>query len=79
MQVRVSKWGQSLAVRLPAEIVKKLRLRPGSNIEITVTRPSRRTTKRQRKDAVERLSKLRVKFPEGYVFDREEAHERGKS
>jgi antitoxin MazE len=32
--MRVSKWGNSLAVRLPAALVKALKLREGDQIEI---------------------------------------------
>ncbi|MDN5850949.1 MAG: AbrB/MazE/SpoVT family DNA-binding domain-containing protein, partial [Nitrococcus sp.] len=35
--MRVSKWGNSLAVRLPAAVVEALELKEGDDIEITVT------------------------------------------
>jgi antitoxin MazE len=35
--MRVAKWGNSLAVRLPDAIVKTLKLKSGDEIEIVVT------------------------------------------
>ena len=34
--MQVAKWGNSLAVRLPATVVEALDLKPGDNIEIHV-------------------------------------------
>ena len=34
--MRVAKWGNSLAVRLPAAVVEALGLKPGDNIDIHV-------------------------------------------
>jgi len=77
--MHVSKWGNSLAVRLPAAIVKALELKEGDDIEIRVAGSRElevgRDDSRQR--ALESLRKLRRPFPPGFVFDREEAHERG--
>ncbi len=77
--MQVSKWGNSLAIRLPAAIVKALKLKEGDDIEIRVvgsgTFEVGRDQSRQR--ALETLRKLRRPFPPGFVFDREEAHERG--
>jgi antitoxin MazE len=77
--MQVSKWGNSLAIRLPAAVVKALKLKEGDDIEIQVvgsgTFEVGRDQSRQR--ALETLRKLRRPFPPGFVFDREEAHERG--
>jgi antitoxin MazE len=35
--MQVAKWGNSLAVRLPATVVEALNLKPGDNIDIHVT------------------------------------------
>jgi antitoxin MazE len=35
--MQVSKWGNSLAIRLPAAVVQVLALKEGDEIEITVT------------------------------------------
>jgi antitoxin MazE len=78
MPVRVSKWGNSLAVRLPDMIVKTLKLKSGDEIEI-VLRGLRvfeveRDTSRER--ALARLRALRKPLPKGFRFDRDEANVR---
>jgi antitoxin MazE len=76
--VQVSKWGNSLAVRLPSAVVDALDLKEGDQIEIRIADKRvfevRRDRSRQR--ALARLRKLRRPLPAGFVFDREEAHAR---
>ena len=36
MQVRVSKWGNSLAVRLPKELAEKLALKEGQTVDVSI-------------------------------------------
>jgi antitoxin MazE len=76
--MRVAKWGNSLAVRLPAAVVEALNLKDGDDIEIQVGDGRRFEVKkkRTREQAIAALRKLRRNFPDGFVFDREEAHER---
>jgi antitoxin MazE len=76
--VRVAKWGNSLAVRLPAAVVEALDLKDGDSIEIRVAdgRTFEVKKDRTRELALAGLRKLRRNFPKGFVFDREEAHER---
>jgi antitoxin MazE len=76
--MRVAKWGNSLAVRLPAAVVETLKLKDGDDIEIRVAKGKTFQVKKDRKRelALARLRKLRRNLPEGFVFDREEAHER---
>lgn len=76
--MQVAKWGNSLAVRLPAAVVDALELKEGDRIEIRIAQ--RRTFEvsrdQSRERALARLRKLRRPLPAGFVFDREEAHER---
>jgi antitoxin MazE len=76
--MQVSKWGNSLAVRLPAAVVEALELKEGDDIEIQVAgvRTFSVSRDRSRQRALDRLRKLRRPFPPGFVFDREEANER---
>ncbi len=76
--MRVSKWGNSLAVRLPAAVVEALELKEGDDIEIQVagSRKFEVSRDRSRQQALERLRKLSRPLPPGFVFDREELHER---
>jgi antitoxin MazE len=76
--MRVSKWGNSLAVRLRDTIVKSLKLKSGDEIEI-VLRGERvfeveRDSSRER--ALARLRELRKPLPKGFRFDRNEANAR---
>lgn len=77
--MQVSKWGNSLAVRLPAAVVEALELQEGDDIEIHVIGPrSFEIGKPPSKgDLLARLRKYRGRLPEGFRFDRLEAHERG--
>jgi antitoxin MazE len=76
--MRVAKWGNSLAIRLPAAVVEALQLKDGDEIEIRVAKGKSFELKksRTREQALAALRKLRRNFPDGFVFDREEAHER---
>jgi antitoxin MazE len=76
--MRVAKWGNSLAIRLPAVVVKALELKEGDDVEIQIAgRKNFQVRKdRTREQALAALRKLSRPFPEGFVFDREEAHER---
>lgn len=76
--MQVSKWGNSLAVRLPAAVVDALNLKEGDQIEIRIVDKRAfevgRDESRQR--ALARLRKLRRPLPAGFVIDREEANAR---
>jgi antitoxin MazE len=76
--MQVAKWGNSLAVRLPRAVVKALKLKPGDEIEITVSGARRFDVARDR--AVERalasIRKFRGRMPAGFRFDRVATNER---
>jgi antitoxin MazE len=76
--MRVSKWGNSLAVRLPAAVVEALKLKEGDQIEIRVA--DKRTFEiahdRAKQEALERLRKLQRPMPKGFKFNRAELYER---
>ena len=76
--MQVSKWGNSLAVRLPKAVVKALKLREGDRIEITIAGQRRFEVGRDhsRERALARLKMLQRPLPLGFLFDREEANER---
>jgi antitoxin MazE len=76
--MRVSKWGNSLAVRLPDVIVRALKLKSGDEIEILVTgeRVFHVQRDRGRERALARLRALKKPLPKGFRFDREEANAR---
>jgi antitoxin MazE len=76
--MQVSKWGNSLAIRLPAAIVEALELKVGDDIEIRVAdgRAFEVGRDQSRLRALENLRKLRRPFPPGFVFDRNDIYER---
>ena len=77
--MRVSRWGNSLAVRLPSAIVEALELKEGDHVEIRLggDRVFEVGRDQLRQKALESLRKLARPLPAGFVFDRDEAHERG--
>jgi antitoxin MazE len=76
--MQVAKWGNSLAVRLPAAVVEALDLKEGDQIEIRIAGEREFEVKRDRtkEKALARLRKLRRPLPAGFSFNREEANER---
>jgi antitoxin MazE len=76
--MQVSKWGNSLAVRLPAAVVEALELKEGDEIEIRIAQEREFEVRRDQSKsrALARLRKLRRPLPAGFVFDREEANAR---
>ncbi len=76
--MQVSKWGNSLAVRLPSAVVEALKLREGDEIEIEVAGSRRFEVSRKAspKELLASLRKYRGRLPAGFRFDRLEANER---
>jgi antitoxin MazE len=76
--MRVAKWGNSLAVRLPANIVEALALKEGDEIEIHVAdaRDFGLSRRPGRDELLERLRAFRGRLPDDFKFDREEANAR---
>ena len=75
----VSKWGNSLAVRLPKKLVDELGLKEGDELNVVAAKNGAlevETKEAQRQRALDRLAKLNWTLPEDYKFDRDEANER---
>lgn len=74
--MQVAKWGNSLAVRLPASVVKLLDLREGDEIDIRIAGEREMDVSRRarRAELMARLRGYRGTLPEGFSFDRDEAH-----
>jgi antitoxin MazE len=76
--MQVSKWGNSLALRLPKAVVDALELEEGDHIEIRIAgkRVFEVSRDHSKPKALARLRKLRRPLPPGFVFDREETNAR---
>jgi antitoxin MazE len=76
--MQVSKWGNSLAVRLPSTVVDALNLKEGDQIEIRIAADRVFEVRRDQSKShmLTRLRKLRRPLPPGFVFEREEANAR---
>ena len=77
--MQISKWGNSLALRLPASVVEALGLKEGDDIEIQVAgrRAFEIAKKPGGREVLARLRKFRGRLPADFRFDRLEANERG--
>ncbi len=76
--MQIAKWGNSLAVRLPAAVVEALKLEEGDEIEIQVAgaRAFEINKRPGVRGLLERLRKFRGRLPADFKFDRLEANER---
>ncbi len=76
--MQVSKWGNSLAIRLPTVVVKALKLREGDDIEVIIAdeRVFQLKRKPDREDLLLRLRQFRGKLPEDFKFDRDDVNVR---
>lgn len=76
--MQVAKWGNSLAVRLPAAVVEALELREGDDIEIVVDSPRRFAVRKKpgSEALLERLRTFRGRLPADFRFERDEANAR---
>ena len=76
--MQVAKWGNSLAVRLPASVVDALELKEGDEIEIHVAdeREFGVSRKPGREELLKRLRAFRGRLLADFKFDRDEANAR---
>ncbi len=76
--MQVSKWGNSLAIRLPASVVEALELNAGDDIEVLIAdeRVFRLRKRPDNDSLLKRLRKFRGKLPADFKFDREDANAR---
>ena len=76
--MQVSRWGNSLAVRLPASVTEALDLKEGDDIEIHVAGRNAFEISRKpgAREVLARLRKYRGRLPADFRFDRLEAQAR---
>lgn len=75
--MQIARWGNSLAVRLPAAVVEALELKEGDRIEIQILDARRIEIARtpDRRQLLQRLRHYRGRLPAGFRFGRLEGHE----
>jgi antitoxin MazE len=76
--MQVSKWGNSLAVRIPATVVDAMKLKEGDEVEIHAAggRAFELVKKPGVAEILARLRQFRGRLPADFKFDRLEASER---
>ena len=79
MKMQIGKWGNSLAVRLPREIVERLGLKEGDSIdgallESALSEAKRLLTEQDRQAALEEIRNFRMPLQKDWKVDREEAN-----
>jgi antitoxin MazE len=78
--MKVAKWGNSLAIRLPASVVDVMDLKEGDDIDVRIVGTSTIEVERSKgiEEMLVRLRKYRGLLPKDFKFDRLEAHARGR-
>jgi antitoxin MazE len=76
--MQVAKWGNSLAIRIPAAVAEALDLKPGDEVQVRVEgeRDFALSRKPGREELLARLRAFRGRLPPDFVFDRNRANER---
>ena len=76
--MQVSKWGNSLAIRIPAALVEELGLKEGDDVVVRrAADGALEVTKAPTADELfDRLRRFRGSLPADYKFDREELYDR---
>jgi antitoxin MazE len=75
--MKVTKWGNSLAVRLPADLVRKLGIREGDHLDLRADGSGISVARRRRPDEVlADLARFRGRLPAASRLGRDDAHER---
>ena len=76
--MRISKWGNSLGVRLPKKLVEDMGLHAGDELDLVdgTGRTIAIEKSQRRQQALERLASMNLKLPADFKFDRDEVNER---
>jgi antitoxin MazE len=83
--MKIEKWGDSLAVRIPQDLVDALGLKENDAVRLARSPngptleviPDAEAQQARRDAALKRLRAFRGSIPADYKFDREEANSRG--
>lgn len=79
MKMQIGKWGNSLAVRLPRELIDRFDLKEGDAIDADVIakaleESNAAAVKARKQAALEEIRKRQFPLPPDWKFDREEAN-----
>ena len=75
--MQIAKWGNSLAVRLPAALVRELGLKEGDRIDLVKDEGTLKVRRHPRAEEVlEDLRRFRGRLPAAERLSRDAAHER---
>jgi antitoxin MazE len=77
-KMRVSQWGNSLAVRLPKALVERLNLKAGDTLAVIDAAYGQISVTKQaaREQAIARMAARNWHIPADFRFDRDEANAR---
>jgi antitoxin MazE len=75
--MKLAKWGNSFALRVPAELMRKMNLTPNEDFLFRQTGEDsfEIIRDRRRQEALEKMRKLRFALPDDYVFNRDEIYD----
>ncbi len=79
MKMQIGKWGNSLAVRLPRELIERFGLKEGDALDADAIAKALEVSnaaavKARREAALDEIRKRAFPLPADYKFDREEAN-----
>jgi antitoxin MazE len=74
--MKISKWGNSLAIRIPADVAQSLGFVEGDQVRVDAENGKLVAEKELTKEELfDRVKKLRGLIPAGYKFKRSDAYE----
>ena len=76
--MQVAKWGNSLAIRIPLTVVEALELKEGDDVVVRIAdgRSFEIGRDDRRQKALEKIRSFKIKFPQDWKFDRDDANSR---
>lgn len=75
--MQVAKWGNSLAVRLPASLARELGLKEGDRVELLPEKGALKVARRPRAEEIlADMRRFRGRLPASERLDRDAVHER---
>lgn len=75
--MKIAKWGNSLAIRIPVDVAEQAGLKEGDEATLTLTVGNVIEIRREEKraEALQLLRENRIKLPYTYKFDRDEIYD----